>query len=341
MNEPSSEAPPPVVSVIVPAHNVERYLDDALRSLLAQTLAAIEIIVVDDGSTDGTRAIAMRHAADDARVRVLSRDDSSGKPSIPRNMALAAALGHYVAFLDADDSSVPMRLETMVHALELTGARFGFSDKRRLYVATGELATESTLAAASFVARAALYMERASGNVFLCNENFPAFLFTFIAVNTSTVIFDRALLATEQTWFDERLVCFEDVDLWFRLAEHTRFAFVDEVLTIMRKHATSITASRPLETRIDGISVRQTHLTRLRHTLSTAEIEAAERTIGELQFHVAYAQRCAGNARDARRWYRASWKTVPTAATAMGYLKSFLPRRQNMPPAEAIGTIGD
>lgn len=341
MNEPSSEASPPVVSVIVPAHNVERYLDDALRSLRSQTLADIEIIVVDDGSTDGTRAIAMRHTADDARVRVLTRDDPSGKPSIPRNMALAAARGRYVAFLDADDTSAPTRLATMVRALELTGARFGFSDKRRLYVATGELAAESTLAGENFVANAAPYMERVDGNVYRCRPTFPAFLFVFIAVNTSTVMFDRTLLDMEQTWFDERLVCFEDVDFWFRLAEHTQFAFVDEVLTIMRKHPTSITARRPLETRIDGIAVRQTHLARLRHTLSSGETAAAERTISELQFHVAYAQRCAGNAMDARRWYRASWKTRPSMAAALGYIKSFLPPRRQSPLPEAIGTIGD
>ncbi|MEP7086966.1 MAG: glycosyltransferase family 2 protein [Gemmatimonadota bacterium] len=340
MTEHRSESATPIVSVIVPAHNAERYLEDALRSLRAQTLADIEIIVIDDGSTDGTRTIAVRHAADDARVRVLTRDDPSGKPSIPRNMALAVARGRYVAFLDADDTSVPTRLETMVRALELTGARFGFSDKRRLYVATGELAVESTLAAAKFVARAAPYMERISGNVFLCHQKFPAFLFTFIAVNTSTVIFHRALLAIEQTWFDESLVCFEDVDFWFRLAEHTRLAFVDEVLTIMRKHEASITASRPLQTRIDGIAVRQTHLARLRHTLSAAEIEAAERTIGELQYHVAYARRCAGKASEARDWYRASWTTRPTTAAAFGYLKSFLPPR-DFPQPEAIGTIGD
>ncbi|MDQ2931687.1 MAG: glycosyltransferase family 2 protein [Gemmatimonadota bacterium] len=318
MNARASDSQIPVVSVIVPAHNAERYLDDALRSLRAQTLADIEIIVVDDGSSDATRAIAMRHAADDARVGVLTRDEPSGKPSIPRNMALAASRGRYVAFLDADDTSVPTRLATMVRALELTGARFGFSDKRRLYVATRELAPESTLAAANFVANAAPYMERVDGNVYLCRQNFPAFLFTFIAVNTSAGIFDRALLAMEGTWFDESLVRFEDVELWFRLAEHTRFAFVDEVLTIMRKHSTSITATRPLETRIDGIAVRQRHLARLRHTLSSAEIEAAERTISDLQLHVAYAQHCAGNAGDARRWYRASCRTRATPAAILG-----------------------
>lgn len=329
MNEPArtAAAPAPLVSVVVPAHNAERFLGDALDSLRAQTLSAIEILVVDDGSSDGTRAVALRHAAEDARVRVVSREKPSGKPSVPRNQALAAARGRYIAFLDADDTSIPTRLASMVSALERTGALFGFADKRRLYVDTGELEPESTLAGARFVERAAPYMERVQNDLYLCKPDFPAFLFSFIAVNTSTVVFDRALLALEPTCFDETLVCFEDVDLWFRMAEHTRFAFVNEVHTIMRKHPASITASNPLETRIDGIAVRRAHLARLRGRMSPAEIETAERTIGELQFHVAYAQRCAGNGPGARRWYRESWRTRRSAAAALGYLKSFLPPR--------------
>jgi len=76
-------AAPPRVSVIVPAFNAANFLGDALSSLRAQTVADIEIIVVDDGSTDGTSAIARSHAAEDARVRLLTRASSSGKPSQP------------------------------------------------------------------------------------------------------------------------------------------------------------------------------------------------------------------------------------------------------------------
>ena len=140
-------------------------------------------------------------------------------------------------------------------------------------------------------------LEHVDGTLYLCRPSFPGFLFTFIAVNTSTVVFDRRLLELEPSMFDESLVCFEDVDLWFRFAEHTRFAFIDEIHTIMRKHAASITASNPLGTRLDGIRVRRAHLERLRGRMSPEEVAAALRTISELQFHVAYAQWCAGNSR--------------------------------------------
>lgn len=337
MSDQQRTGPAPLVSVVVPAFNAERYLGDALRSLFDQTLADIEIIVVDDGSRDATRAIAERHAADDARVRVIARSAPSGKPAVARNVGLAAAHGRYIAFLDADDTSVPTRLEHAVRALERSGALFAFADKRSLYVDTGELAPAGTLATASFVDSAAPYLEHIDGAVYLCRPNFPAFLLTFIAVNTSTVVFDRRLLELERTMFDESLVCFEDVDLWFRLAEHTRFAFVNEIHTIMRKHSASITASNPVDTRIDGIRVRQAHLERLRGRLSQKEIEAATRNISDLQFHVAYAQWCAGNSRGARSWFLHSWRTKATTAAALGYLKAFVPRSSAVTAARAFG----
>jgi glycosyltransferase involved in cell wall biosynthesis len=327
----------PVVSVIVPAYNAERYLGDALRSLFDQTLTDIEIIVVDDGSRDATRAIAERFAADDARVRVIARDTPSGKPAISRNLGLAAARGRYVAFLDADDTSVPTRLAHAVLALQRTGALFAFADLRRLYVDTGELERASTLAEDSFVTNAAPYLERVDDITYLCALTFPAFLFRYIAINTSTVVFDRRLLEFEPSMFNESLVCFEDVDLWFRFAEHTRFAFVDEIHTIMRKHAASITASNPVDTRIDGIGVRKSHLARLKSRMTADEVSAAEHTLGELQSHVAYAKYCADDHRSARAWYLKSWRTRPTAAAALGYAKAWIPRSRALAVARALG----
>jgi glycosyltransferase involved in cell wall biosynthesis len=89
---------PPLVSCIVPVHNGERYLAEALESILAQTYQPIEVIVADDGSTDGSAAIARGYGA---RVRCVHLA-KAGAPAA-RNLGLRAARGAFVAFLDADD----------------------------------------------------------------------------------------------------------------------------------------------------------------------------------------------------------------------------------------------
>ena len=179
---------------------------------------------------------------------------------------------------------------------------------------------------------AAAYLEKVDGVNYLCAMGFSAYLLLYIAVNTSTVTFERSLLDEESPWFDESIVRFEDVDLWFRLAERTRFAYVDEVQTLVRKHAQSITASDPVSTRIDGIVVRRKHLARLRPRLSAAEVASAERNIGELQFHVAYAEWCAGQDSSARRWFLDSWRSRPTIAAAGGLSEGICASR---PPGAA------
>ena len=106
-------APPrpgsPLVSVIVPAYQGERYIEEALRSALDGTIRDIEVIVVDDGSTDATAAIAERLAADDDRVRFVRQGHRGA--SAARNTALAMARGRWAALLDQDDVWLPRRLE--------------------------------------------------------------------------------------------------------------------------------------------------------------------------------------------------------------------------------------
>ncbi|MFT4226800.1 glycosyltransferase [Micropruina sp.] len=102
----------PAVSVIVPVHNGERQLRECLGCLTAQTLTDLEIIVVDDGSTDGTAAIIDEVAALDARVRRLP-GPAIGSAGAARNAGLAVATGDYLAFLDSDDRFAPTLLEEL------------------------------------------------------------------------------------------------------------------------------------------------------------------------------------------------------------------------------------
>ena len=94
----------PAVSCIVIVHNGEAFLDEAIRSVLQQTSPDWELIVVDDGSSDGSREIARRHAEVDGRIRLVSHPDGGNHGTGPaRNLGLSESQGRFVGFLDADD----------------------------------------------------------------------------------------------------------------------------------------------------------------------------------------------------------------------------------------------
>ena len=101
-----------IVSVIIPAYNVDASLAEAVTSALHQTERHIEVVIVDDKSDDRSLAIARRFAREDERVRVLANDENVG-PGESRNRAIAAAGGDWVALLDADDRWLPGRLERL------------------------------------------------------------------------------------------------------------------------------------------------------------------------------------------------------------------------------------
>lgn len=110
----------PLASVIVPVYNVEPYLARCLDSVLAQTEKDLEVVCVNDGSTDGSPAILMRYAAADARVRVVAQENRG--LSGARNSGLDVARGRYVMFVDSDDWIPPYAVETFVKAAEESGA---------------------------------------------------------------------------------------------------------------------------------------------------------------------------------------------------------------------------
>jgi glycosyltransferase involved in cell wall biosynthesis len=105
----------PLVSVIMPAYNVEPYVGDAIRSALAQTFTDFELIVVDDGSKDGTAEIAKELARQDRRILIVQQANRGLAGA--RNSALRAARGEYFALLDSDDLWAPEFLERQVGIL--------------------------------------------------------------------------------------------------------------------------------------------------------------------------------------------------------------------------------
>ncbi len=105
----------PAFSVIVPVYDVEEYVAECLDSVLAQSFRDFELLVIDDGSTDGSTAIIARYAQQDARIHVIHQRNKG--LSAARNAGMAAAQGHYCLFVDSDDVIHPQLLEICYHFL--------------------------------------------------------------------------------------------------------------------------------------------------------------------------------------------------------------------------------
>jgi glycosyltransferase involved in cell wall biosynthesis len=118
--------PRPLVSVVIPVHNGEPYLAEAIESVLAQTHKDVEIIVSDDGSRDRSLEIARGFGE---RVRCLEHEHSGAGPA--RNRGVAAAAGEHLAFLDCDDRWHPQKLERQLQLLASSGAEIAFALARQ------------------------------------------------------------------------------------------------------------------------------------------------------------------------------------------------------------------
>ena len=105
-----------MISVIMPIHNTEQYLDDAVSSIVSQTYPDWELIAIDDGSTDGSGKIIDEWASRDSRIRVLHTENEG--VAAARNLGLKEMSGEYIQFIDSDDKLVPTALEETVSIME-------------------------------------------------------------------------------------------------------------------------------------------------------------------------------------------------------------------------------
>lgn len=206
----------PLISVIIPTRNMAHFVVDAVRSALAQTHPRVEVIVVDDGSTDGTREALAPYMASLKYVPQEHRGLSAS-----RNHALREATGELVAFLDADDQWLPEKLAKQWKLMQ-SDPQIGLvhTDVLHLEQETGRTRRRPRVPGDfSGWCRAQLF--RANG------------------LTISSVLVRRACLGFGQA-FDESLRYCEDIDLWLRLSPRIKFAFVDEPLVLYRLHGANM-----------------------------------------------------------------------------------------------------
>lgn len=206
-----------MISLILPAYNAEKYLRECLDSALGQSYADIEIIVVDDGSTDSTPEIAAEYAARDPRVRVFSK--ANGGPSEARNFGIGKSKGDYLCFLDSDDCLYPDSLEILYEGIA-TGAP----------LSTGRFTREKSVGRSKEVKWRVIDSQSAIADMMYQKSVLPS---------AWGKLFDRRLF--DNITFREGIT-YEDLDVLYRVvAEAGKIAVTDSPVYFYRFNSTSLT----------------------------------------------------------------------------------------------------
>lgn len=221
----------PTISVVIPAFNACHTLTDALNSVAAQDFPALEAVVVDDASSDGTADQARRWASETCRCAIqVIRRSANGGPAAARNCGIAAARGEWIAFLDADDAWLPWKLRSQLDLTSQYPHAVAFCGGMDIVRCDGAPGTHAVVEG----------VERPGAAPALRLISLEL-LSTYNPVVTSTVLVRKDALAAVGN-FDEQFRGPEDYDLWLRLAARQPLVMVDAPLVRYR-------------TRADGLSV--------------------------------------------------------------------------------------
>jgi len=274
----------PSVSVVIPTLNRREWIGASVRSVLAQTFQDLEVIVVDDGSDDGTPELLAAEFGD--RIRVVSLPHNHGR-SAARNVGWALARGEFVAFLDSDDLWLPEKLSRQLPhfddpAVLLVHSRVGKTDR------SGE-----RLEAESRELEQAFEVAEARG------YGYGGITETWCRMYTSAVVLRRDLLR-RTGGFDPRLSNFEDWDVLWRVARLGRVATVRETLVLHRTHPGN-TRTIWNEAATPWLAVNRKHLSEL----AEGDVGPEERRgRANLLVNMALGEYWRRDLRAARRWMR-------------------------------------
>lgn len=207
-----------VVSVVIPTHNRLHYLRHAVRSVLDQTMSDLEVIVVDDGCTDGTRSYV--ETLTDRRVRAVHLPVRSGNVAHGRNIGASIAGGQYLAFLDDDDLWLPTRLEVQVAEMQRASVRWSYSQFDHCDENGRPMATDLPAFWKSLSGRIASDIVNGRSMVALIG-----------------VLMERALFEELGGMDEDRRIAWrDDTDLVLRLAMNESTIAVSGVLAYIREH---------------------------------------------------------------------------------------------------------
>jgi len=216
----------PNVSVVIPTYNRSNLVREAIESVLRQSYTDVEVLVVDDGSTDDTHSIVQQ--IPDSRIKYYYKEN--GGPSSARNLGLFKSKGLYISFMDSDDLWPPKYLETMTDQLE-ANKDFGAAYSRVICIQQD--GTEKDMSADG------RYFSGWMAKAFF--QSAPSLFPSAICFRTSV---------WKDIFWDEQLIGGEDYDLFVRISGKTNFLFVPDAFVIKRWQPDNLTSTLPNPTGI-------------------------------------------------------------------------------------------
>ena len=315
----------PKVSVVMPVFNGEHYISAAMDSVLAQRNTDLELIVVNDGSTDKTLEILQTYGTRDARVSVINRPNS-GRPSFPKNDGIAAARGDYVCFLDHDDLYDPDRTWQMVEALDRHPDWVAAFHDLRMINSDGALLPGTYLSDGNFLQRAQSFLAPLDDGLYECGESF--FVYQSLvtgALHTQSVLIALNRIPAGTVQFDTQFTICDDTDLWIRLGMSGKMGYLDQVLSSYRQHESSITRNRE-KFLLDTLRLHQHNFQRVETHLSSSELNRYRARISSCFSDLGYFHYLQYRLDDSREAYRKSLTWSFNQGACKGYLKTLIPK---------------
>lgn len=205
------------ISVIIPTYNRGNIIEKSIRSVLNQTYKFIELLIVDDGSTDNTEEVVKK--IDDDRIKYIKLDSNCGA-SHARNIGIKNASGKYISFQDSDDIYHIDKLEKQYNNLKKNNSDFDFC---KIIIHDGDFISEIPSNHQIESIRKKLFVDE------LCNGNY---------ISTQAILIKKEI--AEKILFDERLPRFQDYDFVMRVIANVKVSYIDEVLIDLYRQENSI-----------------------------------------------------------------------------------------------------
>jgi len=217
----------PLVSIILPVYNAASFLPACLDSLLKQTYSNIEIIAVNDGSTDNSLAILNQYSQKDSRIKVFSNNKNKGI-GYTTNLAIKKTSSPYIARMDADDIAYKNRISQQINFLLKNPQTVAVGGQCRIINTKGEIVGKKTFPTQ--------------------NHDIHHMMYTAMSIQQPTVMFNTKLLPKNFSWYNNSLSPVDDLDLFFRLFQYGQLANLPSFVLKYRQYHTSASLKNPKQT---------------------------------------------------------------------------------------------